>query len=60
MVSEKCPIDFYYQRGLAAMNAGLVGRALRDFARSLDVGARTGTQGLERVRNALANAQLGV
>jgi len=49
-------IDFYYQRGLAAMNAGLVGQALRDFPRSLDVGGGTGAKGSERILNALANA----
>jgi len=48
--------DFYYQRGLAAMNAGLVGQAIRDYARSLDfsggmVGGRP-----ERVLNALSQA----
>jgi len=48
--------DFYYQRGLAAMNAGLVGQALRDFGQSLDFsGGRVGGRP-ERVLNALANA----
>jgi len=54
--SASMRIDFYYQRGLAAMNTGLVGQAIKDFARGVDLSTGTGATGAERILNALAGA----
>jgi CHAT domain-containing protein len=49
--------NFYYQRGLAAMNAGMVGPAISDFARAKDLGAGRFGGRSEHILHALANAQ---